>query len=91
MRFTADNRVEIGGAVKVPVVAKRPVGRPRKAKSGNPVAAPCAAGQPVNDSRNRLKNNHMNAAVRIWSEKDKMLADGSLFPQMWAKFKVGMQ
>jgi hypothetical protein len=41
-----------------------------------------------NDLRNRLKNEHLNAALRAWSAKDKLLADDRLFPQMWGMFKA---
>jgi hypothetical protein len=40
-----------------------------------------------NDLRNRLNNKHLNA-LRAWSEKDKLLADDRLFPQMWGMFKA---
>jgi hypothetical protein len=40
------------------------------------------------DARNRLRNKHMNAALRIWSEKNKLLADDRLFPNMWEHFQM---
>ena len=40
------------------------------------------------DARNSLGNKHMNAAVRAWSEKDKMLAGDHLFAKMWHKFQT---
>jgi hypothetical protein len=33
-----------------------------------------------NDLRKILKNKNLNAALRAWSEKDKLLADDRLFP-----------
>ena len=39
------------------------------------------------DARNRLSNKHMNAVLRTWSEKDKLLADDRLFPKMWEHFQ----
>jgi hypothetical protein len=41
-----------------------------------------------NDLRNSLKNKHLNAALRAWSEKGKLLADDRPFPQMWGMFKA---
>jgi hypothetical protein len=41
-----------------------------------------------NDLRNSLTNKHLNAALRAWSEKYKLLADDRLFPQMWGVFKA---
>jgi hypothetical protein len=36
--------------------------------------------------RNSLMNKHLNAALRAWSEQDKLLADDCVFPQMWGVF-----
>jgi hypothetical protein len=41
-----------------------------------------------NDLSNSLKNKHLNATLRAWSEKDKLLADDRLLPQMWGIFKA---
>ena len=34
------------------------------------------------DARNRLRNKHMNAVLKTWSETDKLLADDRLFLKM---------
>jgi hypothetical protein len=41
----------------------------------------------MNFSHDDLGKKHLNAALRAWSEKDKLLADYRLFPQMWGMFK----
>ena len=33
-----------------------------------------------NDTSHRVRNKHMTATLRIWSEKDNLLADDRLFP-----------
>ena len=40
-----------------------------------------------NDASHRVRNKHMNAILRIWSEKEKILADDRLFPKMWEYFQ----
>jgi hypothetical protein len=34
------------------------------------------------DSRNALNPDHLNAALRIWHERDRLLRDDALFPEM---------
>ena len=41
----------------------------------------------MNYAKYCLRNKHMNAALRIWSEKDQLLADDDLFTKMWEHFQ----
>ena len=34
------------------------------------------------DARNRLGNKHLNVALRMWHERDRLLQNDALFPEM---------